>query len=164
MKYTVNKICGLNLTSSVNKNFLLFLWKKKKTFPCQKIKITYKASKWPGRAICSYHSLTQDFLSLEPFLILSQTLQLIWELDRISSDFSQLKLSREGLWCLMPLSTIFQLYRGGQFYWWEKSEYQEKTTDLLQGTDKLFHVMLYWVHLTMSSYVEWQVYLLYILR
>jgi hypothetical protein len=44
----------------------------------------------------------------------------------------------------MPLSTIFQLYRGDQFYWWTNPGCLEKTTDLSQVRQTLSHTLFIW--------------------
>jgi cytochrome b561 len=52
------------------------------------------------------------------------------------------------LWCLTSLTKIS--WRSVLLVE-RKPEYPEKTTDLSQITDKLYHIMLYRVHLSMSE-------------
>ena len=55
-------------------------------------------------------------------------------------DFiSQLRCHRQKV----ELSRIFHLCRGGQFYWQRTPQYIEKTTNLPEITDELYHIMLY---------------------
>jgi hypothetical protein len=43
---------------------------------------------------------------------------------------------------------MFELYRGGQFYWWKnQSTRRRNKNDLAQVTDKLDHIKLYRAHL-----------------
>jgi hypothetical protein len=47
------------------------------------------------------------------------------------------------LWCLLPLSTIFQLYHGINLIDEGNLSPRKKSIDLPQATDKLYHIMWY---------------------
>jgi hypothetical protein len=55
-----------------------------------------------------------------------------WSVPCLNIEYTYIQVG--GIRYLMSLSTIFQLYRGSQFYWGRKPEYIEKTTDLSQVT------------------------------
>ena len=87
-------------------------------------------------------------LSLNRYYISIICLKLLWfSFDFFAINFLWINRSMFVDWlidllCLMPLSAIFQLYHGDQFYWWKKPEYLERTTDHGQATGKLYHLKL----------------------
>ena len=56
------------------------------------------------------------------------------------------------LWCLTPLSAIFQLYCGSQFCWWRKPEYRRNPPICHKSQTNFYHIMLYREHAAWTGF------------